>query len=261
MAFSNYRIVQIPKGRGRFRTIYIANKDYAALLKSHLLALSEIHDSLDNLDVSYGFRKGRNCALMALQHIGRQYVLRMDLKDFFESVSSDHLSGLVGANYLADCLVDGHLCQGFSTSPVLANIAFSRCDRAIVQALHGLKLDAVYTRYADDLVFGFDDRSHAGKIKTIVRQVVNASGFVVNEKKTCLQSISNGRLIIGGIGVDFDGLHASRKTRKKIRAAYHQGNVHSVTALEAWASCSLPKAVVGLSPPNQRAKTPPKLNL
>lgn len=240
----HYRIAYLPKGRGRFREIYIALGEYAGRLKSYLPNLNLLHDQLDDCGVGYAFRKGRNCALMAIQHVGRRHLLSMDLEGFFESVTADHLANLVPSNYLDECLIDGRLRQGLATSPVLANIAFLNCDRAILRALRQLKLDVTYTRYADDLVFSFDDPGCSGKIQTVVRQIVNRAHFEINERKTKNQSGAGGRLIVVGIAVDGNGLHATRRTRRKIRAALHQNNHPAVKGLEEWARCQLPLSFI-----------------
>ena len=64
------------------------------------------------------------------------------------------------------------------------------------------------------------------KILFIVKQAVEQFGFKINTKKTKLQDIRNGRIIITGIAIDKKGIYPTRKTKKKIRAAKHQYNLH-----------------------------------
>ena len=136
--------------------------------------------------------------------------------------------------------MNGRAPQGFSTSPFLANLAAITMDTKIVDRL-AIYDSLVYTRYADDLVVSFDDYSKYREIKRSVIQEVVASGFVVNERKTRLQSADNGRRIITGIGVDDFGIYPTRKTLKKLRAAGHQNNINSKHGLTAWSKCTLPK--------------------
>ncbi len=239
----SFRIVRIPKGRGKFREIYIASESDRIELRRLLPELHEIHERRNDAGVGYAFQKNRNCALMALQHIGRCYTLSMDLENFFESVTTRHVEDVLAINVIDWCFIDGRLRQGLPTSPVISNIAFLPFDRAIVSALKRLKIDAVYTRYADDLVFSYDDYSVGGKIQTLVRQVVEGGGFKVNERKTKIQSAQNGRIVVGGIALDNSGLYATRRTKKKIRAALHQENHSSVSGLNEWAKCKLPNAI------------------
>jgi RNA-directed DNA polymerase len=137
----------------------------------------------------------------------------MDICDFFPSVNRSLLAGLIREDVIDDCLLDGAPQPGLPTSPLVASIALTTCDRRIVRTLLAIGVPCVYTRYADDLVFSFDDIRCAPKIAVVVNQILEKSGFQINRKKTRLQSASNGRVIINGIGVDQNGIHATRKTK------------------------------------------------
>ena len=195
-----YREVSIPKRRGEYRVICVPDDELSERLEDYKSYLGQVLDELTRPDVSYGFETGKNCALMALQHIGFRYTLSIDLKNFFDHVTLDKIPIELPQTITKDCFVNGRAPQGFSTSPFLANLASIAMDARIVNRLN--KHDSmVYTRYADDLVVSFDDHSKHREIKRGVIQEVVASGFVVNERKTQLQAARNGRRIITGIGV------------------------------------------------------------
>lgn len=126
---------------------------------------------------------------------------------------------------------------------MIATIAFLPCDRRIVELLGKLDIRAVYTRYADDLAFSFDDRRQAGRIGVIVRQIVEKHGFKINDRKTKLQDAKNGRTVITGLAIDSRGIYPTRRTRKKIRAAIHQQNIQSLRGLVEWSKCKLPASI------------------
>lgn len=235
-----YRIVRLAKGNGSYREIAIPSKEDRLRLRGLLPELERILDRLDKQRANYAFQRNRNCAQMALRHVGYRYTLSMDLKDFFESVTSAHVQRVVPNAILQQCLIDGRAKQGLPTSPIISTIAFLPVDMRISAALDKLRLGAVYTRYADDLVFSFDDHKVAGRIQTAVRQIVSECGFRVNERKTRLQDARNGRTVITGISVDRHGLHATRRTKKRLRAAVHQENQDSLAGLAEWAKCKLP---------------------
>ena len=239
----SFRVSRIPKGRGKFREIYIASKEDHLVLRSLMPQLNEIHERCDDTGAAYAFLRNRNCALMALRHIGHLYTLSMDLENFFESVTTLHVRDVLTPDLIDLCFIDGRLRQGLPTSPVISNIAFCPFDSAIVIALKTLKIDAVYTRYADDLVFSYNDVSACGKIQTVVRQIMERGGFKVNDRKTSIQSAKNGRVIVVGIAIDSSGLHPTRKTLKKIRAALHQVNEASTKGLSEWSKCKLPNVI------------------
>lgn len=239
-----YKISKIPKGNGQYRTIYIPSETLKKKLLGFIPKLNKILDELDTHNSNYAFRIGKNCALNAFQHIGRRFVLSMDLENFFDSVSVAHVQGLIPKDIIEACFINGNPKQGLPTSPAIATIAFLSCDKAIIEALKKLKIPATYTRYADDLIFSFDDISIRGKIQHLVRQVTANNNFRVNERKTKLQDLQNGRLVITGIATDSSGLHSTRRTKRKIRAAKHQGNHRSLQGLEEWSKCKLPKEIV-----------------
>lgn len=111
-----YKISRIPKGNGKFRQIYVPSAEYRDALRALLPDLEQILDRLDVQRLNYAFQKGRNCVLHALQHVGFKYTLSMDLEDFLDSVQQRHLTGLIPAQYLDKCLIDGNPKQGLPTS-------------------------------------------------------------------------------------------------------------------------------------------------
>lgn len=238
-----YRIARIPKGRGTFRTIYIASENDAARLRSLLPLLEEILFDIDNEEVNYAFVQGKNCALNALQHTGYRYTLSLDLKDFFASVKRKHVSGIIPSDILDQCLIDGTPHQGLPTSPLIATIAFLECDRKILESLRASEIKSIYTRYADDLSISFNDIKQRDTILTIVRQAIDKSGFKINEQKTRLQDSRNGRIIITGIAINGHEIQPTRRTRRKIRAAKHQNNLDSLNGLVEWSKCKLPRSI------------------
>ena len=181
-----------------------------------------------------------SCALIAgrLKHIGFKYTLTMDLVNFFDSIKREHVSELIDKSILDLCLIEETPKQGLPTSPLIASIAFLKCDEAIANILNK---NIVYTRYADDLAFSFNDLSIQYQLISEVTQIVESNGFLINTNKTKFQSYKNGRRIITGIGVDKDRLHPTRKILKKIRAAKHQRKKYSYIGLLEWAKCKPPK--------------------
>lgn len=239
----DYQISKIPKSRTSFRTIYKISESDKNILRMALPYLEDRMTSLDSNDLNYAFLKNKNCSLHAFQHIGYQYTLSLDIENFFDSVKKEHVSSVLHQNIIDLCFINGAPRQGLPTSPIISSIAFLPCDSLILKTLYSLRIEAKYTRYADDLIFSFNNKNYSGKITTLVKQIIEEFGFKLNVRKTKLQNSRNGRRIITGIGVDNHGLHATRKSIKKLRAAIHQENSPSSEGLSEWVKCKLPKSL------------------
>ena len=119
------------------------------------------------------------CSILALieaQHVGRRVVIRMDLKDFFPSITYSQVrrvfSGFGYAYSLAGilaslCCLDGKLVQGAPSSPAVSNLVAFNLDRRITGLKKYLESSGqkfYYSRYADDLVVSFDDQGLVGTL-------------------------------------------------------------------------------------------------
>lgn len=223
----------IKKG-SKSRKVWIPNKSEKLELRKIKKKLDWLYFSLGIPDSVHGFIYGRNCRTNAERHCGYKYTISMDLKDFFDHVKSVHLS-VVPYNILNKCLVNGAARQGLSTSPILSNIALIAFDK------WAEKLPVAYTRYADDITISGNELD---QLKTCQKEIVEqltCLGFKINHKKTKLQTSKN-RRIITGLSVDND-VRSSRKTRRKLRAAIHQGNKNSEQGIKEWIKCKRPMEV------------------
>ena len=183
-----YKIIKIAKGDGRYRTLYAPNKAYKNKLTSFLPGLQQKLHNADEEGRIHGFMRGRSPVSNALKHVGHGYTLSLDLEDFFDSVKADMVKAYLNEEELSLCFIDGIARQGLPTSPVIANLAFLKLDKAIVDALSDEGVYSVYTRYADDLIFSFNDKAYAETIETMVERIITGAGFRLNHKKRKLQS-------------------------------------------------------------------------
>jgi hypothetical protein len=167
-----------------------------------------------------GFCKGRSIKTFAAPHTGQRAVLRMDMHDYFPSISGARVQAFfrtAGYPEPVASLLGGictnatprdawngppleidprqlrevralyarpHLPQGAPTSPALANLCFYRADCRL-EGLAG-SADAVYTRYADDLAFsgGREFERRAERFSIHVAAILLEEGFDVNHRKT-----------------------------------------------------------------------------
>lgn len=234
------RKIKIPKKKGSFREIYIPDDTERLALQQILGNLNRKAARLCGTYV-HGFIEGRSAVTNAQEHVGHQFTVCMDLKDFFDSVKEFHLKGILKEEEIKKVFVDGAPRQGLPTSPAVANLAAISLDKAIIKWRDKNKLNFIYTRYADDLSFSFDDSELIEKIKDKIPQIVAQCGFKVNKDKTQVQSAKSGRRIITGVAVDDNGIHPTRTSKRKLRAARHQHHTKSARGLAEWCKLKMPK--------------------
>lgn len=199
------RLIEAPKPRLR---------DMQRRLLDEVLAAIPTHEA------AHGYRAGCSIRSFVAPHVGREIVLRIDLRNFFPSISGariraifrtagypDEVAGLLAglctnvapaqvwsepsapASWqeilrLRKLYEQPHLPQGAPTSPALANLCAFRldCRLAGLAAAAG----ANYTRYADDLVFsgGPDFARGIGRFQVHVAATALEEGFAVAFRKT-----------------------------------------------------------------------------
>lgn len=238
----HYVSFRIPKRHGGMRVIHAPKTKLKALQR-------QLHDLLvRKLPVSehaHGFVKGRSVRTNAAPHVKKAVVLKLDLRDFFPSVTYARVRGLLislGYGYAVAATlavlmteaerqpveVDGRVfhapvgprvcVQGAPTSPGLCNALTLRLDRRLggLARKHGFS----YTRYADDLTFSGDEPRKAERLIALATRIVKEEGFAVNEEKTRLLR-RGGRQVVAGVTVN-EVLGLSRRERRRVRAMLHQ---------------------------------------
>lgn len=224
-----YRLFEIPKKSGGTRKIIAPAGDLKSIQKvlAHLLAMVSAPN-----EHAHGFIENHSVITNAQQHLGRNYVLNLDLKDFFPGIyfhqvihalqkyfSKDvsvFIAKLCTWTETGDDLPEDVLPQGAPTSPVLSNIVCEAMDAR----LGGLakRFGVTYTRYADDMTFSSYHSVYAkdSDFWTELHSIIEDSGFRLNEKKNRLLK-KGARQEVTGITVG-ECLNVSRKWMKNLRA-------------------------------------------
>ena len=197
----HYQEFWMRKRSGGYRMISAPDKDLQAIqstIYSRILSsVTIVHPA------AVGFRCGRSVVDNVAPHLGKRYVLKMDIHDFFGSIRSprvrqtfkkigypENVSKVLGAL----CCLHRHLPQGAPTSPALSNIVGYEMDRklAALAAEYGL----TYTRYADDLTFS-GDVFPKEQIIPQVKRIIRDEKFEPNHKKTHFMNQSSRKIITG----------------------------------------------------------------
>ena len=236
MRFINYRQFRIPKRKGGFRVIEQPLGDGLEILQNKLIEL-EKEPLLKPSYFSHAFMRGRNIVTCARQHFGNRYISRMDISDFFGSVTLNNFMALMHRknkltekqyntlkSKIAICFKydpkrnDYYLPQGSPTSPFLSNsyLRFFDWKCAWVCYERGL----IYSRYADDLFVSGNklNKEFYGAL-SIIKQQLKAIDLKENFKKRKIMKQGK-QMNIVGIVVN-EKFQIPKKTRKIIRAMLH----------------------------------------
>lgn len=245
----DFKLVKIPKKKkGEFREICVPSDSLKRYLRIINFELNKISLSFDKEVI--GFTPGRNCASGAKFHVGYNFSLNFDLKDFFDTVTLAQIPEQF-QELCANCFIGGRAYQGLPTSPAVANLAFLKTDKLILGWIenyvksvlfYGENEKVVYTRYADDLTFSFNHYETYHQLRRIVPQIVESQGFTINSRKTHLQSAKFGRRMITGIGVDRDNIYIPREIKRKIRSAKHKQKYRALSGLLEWSKLKMPNS-------------------
>lgn len=235
---NKYISFEIPKKNGGVRKISAPSLDLKIIQKR---LANAIETNYDFLTVQHGFIKNRSCVTNALNHVGKRFILNIDLKNFFDTIHFGRVRGMFMnkpfnfsnrvATYLANLVChNGLLPQGAPTSPIISNLICYDMDRRLDRLAK--KNHCNYSRYADDITFSSNSEKFPEEIATyFLGNVILSSkllniisggytlGFKVNSAKTKLSRHMQ-RQEVTGIVVN-KKLNLNKKYIKDLRAMLH----------------------------------------
>jgi len=260
----NYRYRWVRKAGGGLRLIE-SPKQRLREIQRHLLAT--ILNRMPPHSAAHGFVRGRSAITFARDHSGSDLVIRLDLYDFFGSITAGRIYGVfrtagypesvahtltgLATNVLplavwseapspvqtsgplhehfmfGKRLATPHLPQGAPTSPALANLCAHGLDRRLAGLAESAGLR--YSRYADDLAFsGSPNRATVQRLIELIRAIAHEEGFRVNESKTVV--MGNGhRQRVAGVVVNRTP-NVDRVAYDRLRATLHNVAINGLDA-------------------------------
>ena len=228
-----YYYYLVPKKNGAKRRIIVPNDD---LMSVQRWINKQILQTISPLDCVTGFVQGRSIVNNAKIHENKKYILNLDLKDFFESISIDRVERLfyslgykqeialflanictttINKNYIKWKFEENikyfepllqkkkpFLVQGAPTSPAIANFICYRMDKKLMSYAkhHGIN----YSRYADDITFSSDSFRALPKMSYLKKLMIEER-FKLNDKKI--------KLLKNGMRQEVTGLLINERVR------------------------------------------------
>lgn len=232
-----YHKFDIAKGKSKTRIISAPDERLKHLQREIAILLDQIYRVRNPV---HGFVVGKSIKTNALAHLRKRFVLNLDIKDFFPSITERRVCGVLEAlcidsrvaNIIARfCCNGGHLPQGAPTSPVLSNMICFRLDKELLSLSKELR--CIYTRYADDITFSSHQPMNAlfegplppaghFPVDILISNLKDAfatNGFVINSEKAHYAD-RHSRRMVTGLKIN-ELLNVDRRYVRNIRAALH----------------------------------------
>lgn len=229
-----YRVFQISKRTGGYRRICIPCPELLIAqrwIHRYILSHQHVHS------IGYAFHSQGGILRCASQHCGARWLIKIDVRQFFESISERQVfrafKGLGFCKLLAleltrictrqvpsrtKCLLRrwqpkagiykfynsemntiGHLPQGAPTSPMLSNLCMEDLDAELAE--YADRRSLAVTRYADDIVFSTSDgsfrRTDAIAVMNDTRSRLQRFGLILNAVKSMIVPPGARKIVLG----------------------------------------------------------------
>ena len=149
------------------------------------------------------YRHGVGARAAALPHLGKEKLLKLDIRGFFDSIRYTQVKERVfPASHFCEparillsmlCYFRDRLPQGAPTSPAISNVIMREFDLGVASFCEARGI--AYTRYCDDMAFSgsFDESEVIGFVAAQLR----AEGFCLNREKTGVYTRGARQSVIG----------------------------------------------------------------
>ena len=234
----------IRKKNGGFRKINAPIKELKIIQKKLADILYNIYDFKE---CQQGFVRNRSIITNAKKHIDTNYLLNIDLKDFFDTINFGRVRGLfLGKpfyfnNEVATILAkivcnDNKLPQGAPTSPVISNMICYILDNNMEKYCN--EYNCIYTRYADDITISTRSYKFPKQIakkdinnniiigEKIIKIIEEESGFIINRNKTKFSEKMK-RQEVTGIVIN-EKINIKRVYIRNLRALLHNCKINGI---------------------------------
>jgi retron-type reverse transcriptase len=254
----SYQTFSVPKRSGGKRRLDTPADPLKALQRQILRRLLK---RLRCHQAATGFQPGQSIVTNARRHVGQAVVVRLDLKNFFESTPAYRVYRYFraigwnrqAAGFLTSwCTHRGRRPQGAPTSPRLSNLVNYHLDCRL--AAMAKRMGLAYTRYADDITLSFptDERKLMRYMIGFVRRVAAQSGYRVHGRKKMRIRRRHQQQRVTGLVVN-EQARLPRATRRWLRAVDHHlrtGRPSTLTPAQRAGWSALETMIAGQSVPS-----------
>ena len=202
---AHYRRIEVRKRNGKIRILYEPSPE---LKRIQRFLATRFFAPLFRASEDYyanGFVEKRGIKVNAFRHVHHPYLLKLDIKEFFPSITRDLVlaKGFGNVEYPASVRMliaslityQGSLPQGAPTSPIVSNIVLTGFDQAMGQFAKERRL--TYSRYADDLCLSSATPFAVKDVIAFVKAILREYGMRLNKEKTAYITPGHRHLVCG----------------------------------------------------------------
>ena len=250
MDLSLYKVIRIPK-KGGFRVIHAPREDLKE--KQRQFLANEVKAKWKWPRGLTAFLPGRSIVHAAAPHVGKKYLVHIDIKDFFHNVTKEHMVrsfffekmtmreietramrlhgmdwsnvnppvGLLDLAFIPAPGRNGKFClpQGGPLSPHLSLLASKRVYFKILRMFRRRAIPVDVTMYADGIFMSSDAKAVIPIGVKGVQKILESEGFEENRSKTKVMTAGS-RQKVCGIVVNRK-LSIPKEKRREMRARVH----------------------------------------
>ncbi|CAH6945950.1 RNA-directed DNA polymerase [Vibrio chagasii] len=236
---THYKVYKIPKRSFGFRVIA---QPTAQLKNIQRKIVGEIQEHIKVHPAAKAYVK--NCSIKdnAIAHVNSNYLLKLDLENFFNSLTPEMLARALeyqGLSFIESEVVALNellfwnrtkkkspnfvLSVGAPSSPFLSNVIMYEFDESVSEFCTGLGLS--YSRYADDLTFSTSTKDILFEVPKVIETTLFQlfkGKLKLNYSKTKFSSKAHNRHVTGITLTNNNKLSLGRERKRYLRALLHK---------------------------------------
>jgi len=232
-----YKVYEIPKRSGHGTRVIAHPAKQLKFIQR--LIIKEISNLVSIHDCAYAYKKDISIKDNALVHKDNRYLLKMDFKNFFPSITPEllfHEFSNAGVSFKIDekeflskmlfykptRKSTLRLSIGAPSSPFISNFIMYRFDSIISNYCKSNNIK--YTRYADDITFSTNIKNALFSIPKMVSKILTENNYNlrINSEKTVYTSRAH-NIHVTGITITPEGkLSTGRENKRKLQAMLHR---------------------------------------
>lgn len=214
------------------------------------LVIELLKDKLEPSPIATAYAKGSSISNNVIPHVNNSFLLKMDFKNFFPSISAEFLLSTLEQDGISLSENDKQFLTGIfffkprrnskprlsigaPSSPIISNYVLKAFDKKIYE--YCIDNGIAVTRYADDLAFSTNKKGILSGVPKVVKAILKdttSKSVKVNASKTIFTSKARNRHITGITIANNNAMSLGRKRKRYYSSLVHKFTLNQLSELE-----------------------------